>query len=94
MRQARINLDEYTTRVLDVVKGRYGLKNREDALNKFVREFGEEFVEPQVNENKNIPETKSKDPACLLNSNKGVIPRNKRCPVTNMKFKQCCGKLS
>ena len=50
MRQARINLDEYTTRVLDVVKGKYGLKNREDALNKFVREFGEEFVEPQVNE--------------------------------------------
>ena len=26
--------------------------------------------EPQVNENKNIPETKSNDPACLLNSNK------------------------
>tara|TARA_B100000035_G_scaffold315479_1_gene336790 strand:+ start:24 stop:2606 length:2583 start_codon:yes stop_codon:yes gene_type:complete len=37
---------------------------------------------------------KSDDPGCLLNANKGDVPRNKRCPVTNMKFKQCCGKLS
>jgi preprotein translocase subunit SecA len=34
------------------------------------------------------------DPRCLLNSNESDIPRNKRCPVTNMKYKQCCGKLS
>jgi preprotein translocase subunit SecA len=33
------------------------------------------------------------DPRCLLNSNESDIPRNKRCPVTNMKYKQCCGKL-
>jgi len=48
----------------------------------------------RVNENKDMPEKKSNDPACLLNNNQGDIPRNKRCPVTNMKFKQCCGKLS
>ena len=34
------------------------------------------------------------DPRCLLNTNEGDIPRNKRCPVSNMKFKQCCGKLA
>jgi preprotein translocase subunit SecA len=34
------------------------------------------------------------DPRCLLNSKESEIPRNKRCPVTNMKYKQCCGKLS
>jgi preprotein translocase subunit SecA len=34
------------------------------------------------------------DPRCLLNTNKSDIPRNKRCPVSNMKFKQCCGKLA
>ena len=34
------------------------------------------------------------DPRCLLNSSESEIPRNKRCPVTNMKFKQCCGKLA
>jgi preprotein translocase subunit SecA len=33
------------------------------------------------------------DPRCLSNSNESDIPRNKRCPVTNMKYKQCCGKL-
>ena len=36
---------------------------------------------------------KSDNPACLLNTSNGDVPRNKRCPVTNMKFKQCCGKL-
>ena len=34
------------------------------------------------------------DPRCLLNTNESDIPRNKRCPVSNMKFKQCCGKLA
>ena len=36
---------------------------------------------------------KSDNPGCLLNTSNGDVPRNKRCPVTNMKFKQCCGKL-
>ena len=36
---------------------------------------------------------KSDNPECLLNTSIGDVPRNKRCPVTNMKFKQCCGKL-
>ena len=37
---------------------------------------------------------KSEDPKCLLNSSSvSSIPRNKKCPVTNKKFKQCCGKL-
>ncbi len=36
---------------------------------------------------------KSDDPRCLLNVTDTRIPRNKKCPVTNKKFKQCCGKL-
>ena len=44
--------------------------------------------EPKRESNKQID-----DPRCLLNSNESDIPRNKRCPVTNMKYKQCCGKL-
>ena len=36
---------------------------------------------------------KSDNPECLLNTSNGDVPRNKRCPVTNMKYKQCCGKL-
>jgi hypothetical protein len=44
--------------------------------------------EPKRESNKPVD-----DPRCLLNSNKSEIPRNKRCPLTNMKYKQCCGKL-
>jgi len=36
---------------------------------------------------------KSDNPKCLLNTISGDVPRNKRCPVSNVKFKQCCGKL-
>ena len=50
MTQARLELDDYTTRVLDVIKGKHGLKNRSEALNKFAKEFGEEYVEPEVDE--------------------------------------------
>ena len=42
----------------------------------------------------NINDKTSDNQACLLNTNQGELPRNKRCPVTNMKFKQCCGKLA
>ena len=48
-------------------------------------------------ENKSIEQKtlkKVEDPRCLLNTEEIDIPRNKRCPVTNMKFKQCCGKLA
>lgn len=37
-------------RVLDVVKGKYGLKNRNQALRKFVQEYGEEYAEITVKE--------------------------------------------
>lgn len=50
MTQARFNVDSYTTRVLDVVKGKYGLKNREEALKKFVERHGEEYVEREPRE--------------------------------------------
>ena len=50
---------------------------------------------PAIKEDKNIEKIskKSDDPRCLLNSISQRIPRNKKCPVTNKKFKQCCGKL-
>jgi len=40
-----------------------------------------------------IIQKKVDDPRCLLNASERDVPRNKRCPVTNMKFKQCCGKI-
>lgn len=50
MTQVRLELDEYTLRVLDVVKGKFGLKNRADALKRFVNEYGNDYVEPIFNE--------------------------------------------
>ena len=50
MVQARIEMDDYTSRVLDVVKGKHGLKNKQEALKKFVEIHGEEYVEKEPNE--------------------------------------------
>lgn len=50
MIQARLEMEDYTARVLDVIKGKYGLQNRSEALNKLAMECGQEFVEPKANE--------------------------------------------
>lgn len=50
MIQTRLEIDDYTARVLDVVKGKFGLKNRSEALQKLVLETGDTFVEPKTNE--------------------------------------------
>lgn len=41
---------DYTSRVLGVVKEKYGLRDKGDALDKFAEMYGEEFVEPEVKE--------------------------------------------
>ncbi|HLC95952.1 MAG TPA: hypothetical protein VJH97_01390 [Candidatus Nanoarchaeia archaeon] len=50
MIQARFEMDEYTVRVLDVIKGKFGLKNRDEALKKLALEAGNEYVELAPNE--------------------------------------------
>ena len=50
MTQIRLEADNYTLRVLDVIKGKYGLKNRSEALKKFAKEYGEDFVEPELSD--------------------------------------------
>ena len=50
MTQARFEIDAYTARVLDVIKGKYGLKNREEALKKFVEEHGPQYTQPFADE--------------------------------------------
>ena len=49
MTEARLELDNYTMRVLDVVKGKFGLKNRSDALKKIALEIGPNYIEPEPN---------------------------------------------
>ena len=50
MTQARLEMDDYTVRVLDVVKGKFGLKNRSEALKTLALEVGSDYVDLAPNE--------------------------------------------
>lgn len=44
MTQMKIELDSYSTRVLDVIKGQNGLKNRNQAFQKLIEDNGSKYV--------------------------------------------------
>ena len=50
MTQARLEMNDYTIRVLDIIKGKFGLKNRSEALKKLALEAGNEYVDIASNE--------------------------------------------
>lgn len=43
-----LKVNDYTSRVLGVVKEKYGLKDKSAAADKFASMFGGEFIEPEV----------------------------------------------
>lgn len=43
-----IHVNEYTNRVLGVIKEIFGLKNKSEALNKFVELYGDTFITREV----------------------------------------------
>jgi hypothetical protein len=45
-----IKVDNYTSRVLGVIKEKYGLKDKGEALDRFANLFGDDFVEREVKE--------------------------------------------
>lgn len=47
---ARVNLEEYTNRVLGVIKAKYGLKDKSEAINKFIELYGDEVVEKEASD--------------------------------------------
>ena len=47
---ARVSLNPYVNRVLAVLKAKYGLKDKSEAINKFVEMHGDEIVEKEANE--------------------------------------------
>ncbi|MFH1275601.1 MAG: antitoxin [Candidatus Woesearchaeota archaeon] len=47
---ARIVLDDYANKVLNVIKAKFGLNDKSEAINKFVEMFGDEIVEKEANE--------------------------------------------
>ena len=48
MVQAIVNLGENENRVLNIVKGKFGLKNRSDAINLVIDKFEENLLEPEL----------------------------------------------
>ena len=44
MISARLQVNEYTNKVLNVIKAKFDLKDKSEALNKFVEIYGEEEV--------------------------------------------------
>jgi len=48
MVQAIINMGNHEDRVITIVKGKYGLKNKSDAVNFVINKFEEELLEPQL----------------------------------------------
>ncbi len=48
MTSMSITVNEYTNKVLGVIKEKFGLRDKAEALNKFADMFGEEFVDKEV----------------------------------------------
>mgnify|MGYP001612359364 CR=1 FL=1 len=47
---ARVSLNEYTNKVLGVLKAKYGLKDKSEAINKFIELYGEDVVENEASD--------------------------------------------
>ena len=45
-----LHVDDYTNRVLGVIKEAFGLKSKSEALQKFIQMYGQEFLHEQVSE--------------------------------------------
>ncbi|MEK6876676.1 MAG: antitoxin [Nanoarchaeota archaeon] len=48
MVQAIVNLGEREDRVLTIVKGKFGLKNKSEAINLVIGKFEQELLEPRL----------------------------------------------
>lgn len=48
MVQAIINLGEREDRVLTIIKGKFGLKNKSEAVNLVIGKFEQELLEPKL----------------------------------------------
>ena len=48
MAQAIVSLGEHEDRILNIVKGKYGFKNKSDAMNFVIDKFEQELLEPEL----------------------------------------------
>lgn len=50
MISARVELNEYTNKVLNIIKFKFDLKDKSEALNKFIELYGDDLVEKQASD--------------------------------------------
>ena len=62
MVHARISLNEYANKVINVIKAKFDLRDKSEAINKFIELFGDEVIEKEANDAyiKNILETEKR----------------------------------
>jgi len=48
MIQAMVKLGEYEDRVLTIIKGKFGLRNKSDAINFVIKQYEQELLEPEL----------------------------------------------
>ena len=48
MVKAIININDKANRVLNIVKAKHGLRNKSEAINKVVNEYGRSLLEPEL----------------------------------------------
>ena len=48
MVQAIVNLGEHQDRLLTIIKGKFGLKNKSEAMNFVISKYEEELLEPEL----------------------------------------------
>ncbi|MDD3041465.1 MAG: DUF2683 family protein [Methanosarcinaceae archaeon] len=48
MVKAIINIEDHTNRVLNVVKAKYGLKDKSSAIDLMAKQYEEEILEPEL----------------------------------------------
>ena len=48
MVQAVINFNEHENRIINIVKGKFGLRNKSEAIEYIINEFEKEYLEPEL----------------------------------------------
>ncbi len=48
MVQAMIQISKHANQILNVVKAKYGLKDKSQAIERVVKEYGSDFLEPEL----------------------------------------------
>lgn len=48
MVQAVVNLNEFEDRILTIVKGKFGLRNKSEAVSLIIDKYGEDLLEPEL----------------------------------------------